>query len=596
MKLTGLYLAWDVDPEQDGWYLPDQGQLVDIEGAVGLATGVFKVENFVWILAGRPRTHRRAMWVYLKDLRTGLWARDYRRLIYSTDFAGLSTLPLSYFAPGVSDLIMTSSGQAVAGGLLPTGVDGGRCEVVEGLTDLGRISYEQTAGAVNQGQVVAYDRRGEANGPVRGAGERWEEIYGPDYPYSWLGPTPESMDTPVLENGRCRVRYDATHTPGWRIDVWTIGGWEEQGKVCIKRRDREESIEENYDTELLSASLVEYSETRAVILAVMKTPANPYSREEVFITLQRGWSGPRFEVYPAPGVFSITEVDAFIIFTLATGDTDNSVIKPDASENAIEATAMGTGHTGLWPTEGENLLVGAESFTGENFVIVGRWGRPYGITAAVVQAEAFAEVFASTAAYGTASTPVKHNALQIQSRYALHYMSAHFGFPEQAPLLALEAESMTLGAGTSVTADAAASGGHATFAIRTTDANAHISVPAWPGGPYGSGTYYLVFARVKTSHHEGATLHIYASAYTTGPTQTTTSSSYVWICLGEINVNNTALAIHCWAPDGDVTVDRIEAFLLDDRNTEQGGTFEGGRDRGNASLVDSRTIPTLVAR
>src|ERR1035437_849775 len=28
-KLSGLFVHWSVDPEQDGWYMPDKGQLED---------------------------------------------------------------------------------------------------------------------------------------------------------------------------------------------------------------------------------------------------------------------------------------------------------------------------------------------------------------------------------------------------------------------------------------------------------------------------------------------------------------------------------------------------------------------------------------
>lgn len=591
MKLTGLYLAWDVDPEQNGWYLPDQGQLVDLDGATGLATGVFKVENFVWILAGRPRTHRRAMWVYLKDLRTGLWARDYRRLIYSTDFAGLSTLALSYFAPGVSDLVTTSSGAVAAAIALPAGMDGGQCNLVVGSTDLARVSYEQTTESVNQGQVVVYDRRGEANGPTRGPGERWEEFYGIDYPYSWVGPSPEPMDTPVLENGRCRVRYDASpvgevqHSPGWRIDVWTGTEWEEQGKVTIERNA---GLGEPQDRGIISASLAEYSETRASIRAVMYVPTDPASREEVIITLQRGWSGPRVEVYPAPNA-SGEKVDASINFTLTGGDTDDSAIKIDAAgAGAIQATALGTGHTGKWP----EAMVGAGTFTGENEVIVGRWGASYGVTVAVIQAAVSASVLASHRAYGEHATPLEHNTVRIQGNGGLGYCSARFGFPKQLSQQALEAESMTLGTGTANTVDAGASAGYAATATRTTDANPHVTSVAWPNGRRG---VFRMFARVKTS---ASALHIYAKTPTTiGATQNTTSTSYVWLDLGDITVETfiPTLEIHCWATAAaTVSVDRIEGFLVEDRIVNF-ATYEGGRDRGQAALTDSRTIPTLVA-
>jgi hypothetical protein len=543
-----------------------------------MATGVFKVENAVWILAGRPRTHRRALWAYLKDLRTGLQPRDYRRLIYSTDFAAIEALPLVYFPPGATDLVTTGSQNAVTVASFPAGEDGGEAYVASGLLDLARISFEQEERFRNEGQVVAYDRRGEQTAPATGPGTKWEEFYGPDYPYSWQPPEAVPMDTPVLDNGRCRVRYDKEHTPGFAIDVWTSGKWEEQGKVTVARLVGFELL-----TQLVSASLVEYSETRAVIQAVMRAPADNTSREEIYITLQQGWSGPRFEVYTARNSAG-EKVNASLAYTVANNDTDASIIKINSGgAGVIEATAKGTGHSGFFAT----AILGENGFHGENWVSLARWGKTFGVNIAVLQAAANSTTTTSAAAYGA-----NRNAYESQGLFELGgYAAFQLSYPEQQVQQALEAESMTLGTGTSSTADAEASNGKTATATRTTDANPHVSQATWPNGQFGT---YRVFAKIKTSVGTSKVKAYAKTGATTGATKETAATTLGWVDLGEVIANNTTLEIHAWlSAAGTLSVDRIEAFRVEDRVSAK---FTGARDLGQATLIDSRAIPTIVSR
>jgi hypothetical protein len=170
-------------------------------------------------------------------------------------------------------------------------------------------------------------------------------------------------------------------------------------------------------------------------------------------------------------------------------------------------------------------------------------------------------------------------------------------FPPQLAQQALEAENMTLASGTLETIDAAASAGKAASSTRTTE-KAHVTQAAWPNGKFGK---FRLFARVRTG---GAKLKIRAITYGTGATPTplttgaiaeTTSTTYVWLDLGDLVTEGGLLEIRCWgAAAGTVFVDRIEAFMMNDNAS--GGRFEGARDLAEACLTDSRTIPTLVTR
>ncbi len=574
-KVTGLFVHWPTDPEQDGWYMPDKGQLEDGDGSSGIATGYFKLAQFVWFKVGAPRTHRKAMCIYLKDLRTGLFARDYRRQIYSTDFSTLEALPLTYLPPGATDAASAASGEEAFLHTLAEGFDGGACQLVAGLVDNLRVSYEQTVANRNLGQVIAYDRRGTFTAPSKEVGAGWEEIYGPDYPYNWV--EGGAIDTPVLTNGLCRVRYNREGSwPGWSVDIWNGTTWVEQGKIVISR-------EGNQDTTLISAQLVEYSETRAVMMCVLSTGQTwAGSREVAYITLQRGWSGPRIEVYPA--LEYGTQVEARISFFLFGEDIHVGASKIDAGDSgAVISTAPGIK---LWSAL---TGLGASTFTGENEVMVLRQGKEYALSAAVLQTaqEAFVRG-TQTGAYGVARNEI---VLTRSGGIGGGWCSANFSFYPLLTEQIMEAESMTLGAGTTVIEDAAASEKYATKAERTTDANAHITEAKWPNNHLAR---YRIFARVKTT---ASTLNIYAkNASQTGATRTTTSKTYVWVDVASLLADGTTLEIHCWASSAaTVYVDRIEAFKLEDRPVAN-PEYNGGRDLGQSVLIDSRTIPTVVTR
>ena len=126
----------------------------------------------------------------------------------------------------------------------------------------------------------------------------WEEVYSPDYAFP--------ADTfPVLENGVVRVTYDST-TQSFsiaRIDPMSPY-YVERARVQLFNVTASEALLAN----LLSASdektatLVEWTPERAVVrftAVYVVTTGSPTStvRYEVYVTLQRGWNGVKFDVY-----------------------------------------------------------------------------------------------------------------------------------------------------------------------------------------------------------------------------------------------------------------------------------------------------------
>lgn len=416
----------------------------------------------------------------------------------------------------------------------------------------------------------------------------WQEMYGPDWPYNWqtAGQPP---DAPTLENGLCRVRYDqSAGVPGFRVDVWNGATYVEQGKLTVYRNGDSFAV----CTAFVSASLVEWTPDRAVLLCVLAVMTDAYSRERVYITMTRGVTGCRFEYYSALKAAG-GQADAILLWGAAAADVNGAAVKidsqaqpPAAGAGVIAATA-GSGSSAF-----PGATLGAASFaTSENDIALLRCSAaatvtPYQASLAVVQAAgAGVSTQSDTSGYGVA-----RNALAVASSAGAGYISAHLSFAPTAGQQIMEAESMTLGTGTVSSADAAASGGFAATATRTTDANAHATQASWPNGTLGK---YRVFARVKVSANTGS---FYAkTGASTGTTVTTTSTGYMWLDLGDMVASNTTLEIHAWiAAGGTVSVDRVEAVLLSDLTGA--GRAQGMRDLGQSALTDSRALGTLTAR
>jgi hypothetical protein len=415
-------------------------------------------------------------------------------------------------------------------------------------------------------------------------------VYGPDWPWYWPNSETASPDTPVLENGYCRVRYDATNSPGWRIDAWTGAAWTEQCKVCVGRITGGGAYD--LETTLMSAVLEEYTPERAVMKVVMLTTADSASREVIFITLQRGWTGPRFEVYPAPASAGV-QAGAWLLLQTPATDSDDSAFAIAAGGATNVSTALGAGHTGLFSAV---QIVGTMSDNGCAFLRSAAAGSgglalAYQLSFATVQAASYAEVSNVANAYG-----VSRNAFYIISAASAGYVSGQLAMLPVDAHQIMEAENMTLGTGTSSSADATASQALAASATRTSDANTHCSQAGWPDSDVG---VYRMFARVRVTAGTGS---IYAKtdsgsggSGTTGATKTTTSTSYVWLDLGDLVGAAGVLEIHAWTSSGTIYVDRIEAYQRQDR-TATNPTFGGTQDVGQSALYESYVVGGIVSR
>lgn len=749
LKLQGfLYVQYSDDPEQNGWYAPDQGTLQDLSGTSGLATGLWQISQQNWSLIGHRRTHREGRQIWMKDLRTGLYQRDFLGWIYSTDFSGLPLLELTVLPSGATSIQSSFSVTTVTTSVLPTGRDGGACLIAQGIGDLSVLSYERPEASLNLSDVIVYDRRGNlgpfgttsstysqtvvattgvlsywrlnetsgtsaadsvgtntgtytagftlnqsalinadatahsvslngstgyvtmgepsslnltgafsvecwfktpsigtqqnlfgnwdggagsgyglwlnsgvvglringttpvasgalssntvyhavgtydgtnarlyvngslvagptaasapttntnpflvgqehsgvfydgqieevavynqamsaanvtnhytvgTNGPTSSGYDSaaglisptsaygWEEVYGPDYPWSWTSGI-IAADTPTIENGLVRIRYDASAgDPGFRVDVWTGSAYVEQGKLTVFRV----GDVSGYCNTWLSASLVEWTPERAVICVVLANSADSYSRERVYATVQRGELGVTFECYPSVKSGQV-QADARLVWTTDGPDSNDFLMfEPSVAQPPAVQT------DDIWATTNSSWTSAAGTFssTTANFLSVLRCQGgastvgPYQVNLSVVQqATTFAGV-SDSSGYGSAE-----NAVQVSGAGGMGYLQLRVEF------VATQADQVQSGTLTSWSSSLAAD--------------------------------YRVF------QYSGATP--------------------VFSDVGEYTGAALTLASASWAV----------AFQTQDRS-RSGAVYQGCRDRGQAALSDSRQLGLVAAR
>lgn len=408
-----------------------------------------------------------------------------------------------------------------------------------------------------------------------------EEIPGPDYPLAQ-----PSFDCPSLDNGRCVVSYAGAGV--WRITGWdpTVnpagGGWVQQAAFMVRRIGDATGL----CTTAVSFAVAEASTERVVVEAVMRNNSDGYSRERVYITLQRGWTAPRVEVYPAPEA-SGAQADASILVYSDLVDAATTVSKQDSGGVATAATA-GTGGQSLTHL----ATLGAATFTGENWVWMARHGRTFAIAAAVLQTG-----LGATCLYdGSAGFGGSRNGFMVSSGSGgAGYCGVHLGLSRQAPAPAIEAEAMTLDGTSTSQADGAASGGTCVKGTRTAvgqmATQASVVLPAT----------YRVLIRARVDSGATGSFNV-VHGFGASTVVTTTSTSWVWLDSGELaGFGTQTLVLNAWRSaggSGNVYVDRVELVPTTDRGNanQPTGRYDGARDHGQAALADTFGVPGLVAR
>lgn len=434
--------------------------------------------------------------------------------------------------------------------------------------------FNKALGAADMAALAAAQNINFTEDPQASVG--WEELYGNEQPK-----TPG--DVPVMANGLCRVRWIAAASV-FAVDNYVPGvGYIEQGRVSVWHDDNGTLTQHGT---LRSVDLLSWTSERAVLRVITTaiSGANTY-RMETYVTVHRGGTGPRFECYPSPGL-SGANLGAHIRwapyqptdpFALTIGNAARPFYQSD------QGVAWAGGPDDFTGVGSEPWLaqIGGDRMTAIAVSRVADRIRRYDDTGSYGSTR---KAVAVCADYGTAQAG---------------YVCAYFGFAQPGSLREAEAFINAGGTRTSV-ADAAASGGTAINDTQVANNAPSYSVPAASVVP-GPGKY-AVYVKVRATT-AGDTLsaaaRFGAQAYTAPVT--TTSQNYVWLYAGEATRQDVTqgLDVAVWRSAGagatGVRLDRVALVPVEQRTTVP-PAYDGARDLGQAHLLDTRSIPTLISR
>lgn len=441
-------------------------------------------------------------------------------------------------------------------------------------------------------------------------GQSGEEVYGPgQVPRPTDGVDPlrgQRCGGDVLENGACRVRavygedYDYTSphlvfaldapVSGWQ----TKPGWRELGRIVIYDQAVNAGAW-NANVQLVNSAVMEWTPERAVVrYTLTRSMFDNLARTDVFVTLCRGWAGPRVECYTGSG-----RPAASGAYGLAARWVPNFTTELAVGTSVAAVAAGDPGYTWV----GAGLAFSTwYAFGVMPWHAIGPVDRSVPSVAVTVLQGALTDYRVSdTDAYGGTA----RNAMAYGSPYgsaAAGYCSAQFGVLP-APLLVLEAETYRFASGTTGTSSTgSARGGVEVTESQTTDNNATLKLTSAQLDTLGvlPGSYQVA-ARFATAN-AGANVQAYGK-FIGGNSQTSLYSAAPgttrgWIGLGEITrVAGDSLELHFWRSSGTGNV-LVDAFCLTPTKCRQGynATYDGAADLQQASFYEVAATPVLTAK
>lgn len=402
-----------------------------------------------------------------------------------------------------------------------------------------------------------------------------EELYGPNQQVT-LG------DVPALDNGLCRVRY-IPDLGVFAVDSWTGGVWLEHGRITFYR-DYPATVIAPF-TSLAGAQLVEWSPERAVVRADF---VQDTTRLRAFLTLQRGWTGPRIDLYAHDAI--VGPVGSQMYYSPNAGDQVVLFLGP---------TVLSSSTNDGWGSAGNPGASFLEPYIG---IQTEKFGFP---TVAWLPDLASQRLPAFTDVYAYLGDSFGRRALGIAARHgeqpALRGANgARLLVCQRGVVVEAEAH-INVSTGITQVADAAATGGQAVQSTNT--AAGGIAVNVVRAGPFANsqppllkGRYTLaVRARASAAGGTASFRANGGSGFTT--TVTYTSTTYGWVNLGELDVTAANVTIDAWrsAGTGNVLIDRVVLIPLE-MDLETIPAFDGPRDQTQGAFYDQSPAMVLIPR
>lgn len=275
VRYQGLQFTSTFDPAIDGWLVIGTADVAYGDGGAGFGDFMLRIAGAAIIPAQQT----------LLGLR--LLARDTRvpgthidRLMRHAvgEQVPHEAVVRHYLPVGADDVVGQAQPLLPAVGTYET--LHGKAPYIDARVHGELVTYERPWADVGKGDVAVYDRNGNTTPAYTAAGDLdpqgvygWVRIYG-------RSQLLQQGDVPVLDNGRCRVRYTGNGT--WACDVCEGGRY-----VPGPRFDL------GYP-QLRSVALAEWTPEHAVLRVAL---ADKGARADVYLHLQRGWPGPTVDVY-----------------------------------------------------------------------------------------------------------------------------------------------------------------------------------------------------------------------------------------------------------------------------------------------------------
>jgi hypothetical protein len=304
-RLQGLWFEFAIDTVLNGWLLVGGADLSYTEQGTTFADYLLELTDCYRV--GDRTTHRPARRVEVYDRRLATTPRDTLGRLYSTDFANEVAMASHYLPPGATDVL-----GALEIPLAPETFNalGGTLSVLSDRSPGEVLSFAQQAAYEGQAEVAVYDRQGLADPAFTLIGDLdpeanygWERVYGSNQPLT-------AGDIPVIANGVCRVRW-VPDAYAFALDYYdwpSSPSYVEIGRVTVWTGNSQYA-------EILAVTVDEWTPERAVVK--VRLQLNASLRCTIYLTLQRGWPGPRIEVYSRASVVAQPPV-SLRVTTIAT--------------------------------------------------------------------------------------------------------------------------------------------------------------------------------------------------------------------------------------------------------------------------------------
>lgn len=440
-----------------------------------------------------------------------------------------------------------------------------------------------------------------------GAERSGEEMYGPGHERLMFGDVPG--DAPVLENGLVRIRpYAGAATDPvparatFAIDVpnGTYPYWDEIGRVVVCDQAANGGAWSAPYQVLFGSQLVSWSPERATMrVLLMRSLFDPSVFAEVFVTLERGQSQARFEVYHSSGPPGVAAG-----LGLAVRYVPNSTGVRAAASPLVGVVSGDPGVT--WNNTNSiydlaaTLMVGAQPYVA---LIDTSWATP-SVALAALRGNHYWRLVDDTVAYGGAA----RRAVQVEAPYgstaaARGYCAATLGVVGGVPALLDATTVRNAGSGTtSAVADANSRSGTVVREAQTSDAAATLRIAPTGIQPQRQ----LALARISSTA-AATTFSLYHKFTGTGGTQGPTTSSTpaaslsgaLYVALGEATLGTAGgnWELHAWRTAGTGQIN-IDAVILVPTEMRQGSTapYDGAADHCARAMLDHRTVPAITSK